>query len=96
MGSRTCRSGPTRPTNKWGPYERISIHLKRAIVAAEDAKFLELEGFDVEGIQAAVEKDLKKGKLVAAAPPSASSSPRTCSCPASAASSARGRKPSSR
>jgi monofunctional biosynthetic peptidoglycan transglycosylase len=47
------------------PYERISIHLKRAIVAAEDAKFLELEGFDAEGIQAAVEKNLKKGKLVA-------------------------------
>ncbi|MBU1397039.1 MAG: monofunctional biosynthetic peptidoglycan transglycosylase [Gammaproteobacteria bacterium] len=51
--------------HKWVPYDRISIHLKRAIVAAEDAKFLEHEGFDVEGIQAAVEKNLKKGKLVA-------------------------------
>ena len=51
--------------HKWVPYERISIHLKRAIVAAEDAKFLEHEGFDVEGIQAAVEKNLKKGRLVA-------------------------------
>jgi monofunctional biosynthetic peptidoglycan transglycosylase len=51
--------------HKWVPYDRISIHLKRAIVAAEDAKFLEHEGFDVEGIQAAVEKNLKKGRLVA-------------------------------
>ena len=51
--------------HKWVPYDRISIHLKRAIVAAEDSKFLEHEGFDVEGIQAAVEKNIKKGKLVA-------------------------------
>jgi len=51
--------------HKWVPYDRISIHLKRAIVAAEDAKFIEHEGFDVEGIQKAVEKNLKKGRLVA-------------------------------
>ena len=51
--------------HKWVPYDRISIHLKRAIVAAEDAKFLAHEGFDVEGIQAAVEKNIKKGRLVA-------------------------------
>jgi monofunctional glycosyltransferase len=51
--------------HKWVPYDRISIHLKRAIVAAEDAKFLEHEGFDVEGIEAAVKKNLKKGRLVA-------------------------------
>lgn len=51
--------------HKWVPYERISKHLKRAIIAAEDARFLEHEGFDVEGIQAAVEKNLKKGRLVA-------------------------------
>ena len=51
--------------HKWVPYDRISIHLKRAVVAAEDARFLEHEGFDVEGIQAAVEKNIKKGRLVA-------------------------------
>jgi monofunctional biosynthetic peptidoglycan transglycosylase len=51
--------------HKWVPYDRISIHLKRALVAAEDAKFLSHEGFDVEGIEAAVKKNLKKGKLVA-------------------------------
>lgn len=51
--------------HQWVPYARISIHLKRAIVAAEDSKFLNHEGFDLEGIQSAVEKNLKKGRLVA-------------------------------
>jgi monofunctional glycosyltransferase len=49
----------------WVPYNRISVHLKRALIAAEDAKFLEHEGFDWEGIQQAYEKNLKKGKVVA-------------------------------
>lgn len=51
--------------HKWVPYKRISIHLKRAIIAAEDAKFVDHEGFDWEGIQKAYEKNLKKGKIVA-------------------------------
>ena len=51
--------------HKWVPYERISPHIKRAIIAAEDSKFLDHEGFDIEGIQNAVEKNIKKGKLVA-------------------------------
>lgn len=49
----------------WVTYRKISPNLKRAMVAAEDAKFLDHEGFDVEGIQKAVEKNLKKGRLVA-------------------------------
>ena len=50
---------------EWVPYERISIHLKRAIIAAEDAKFVDHEGFDWEGIQKAMEKNQKKGRFVA-------------------------------
>jgi len=50
---------------RWIPYEQISPHLKRAIIAAEDAKFLEHEGFDLDAIQKAYEKNLKKGKLIA-------------------------------
>jgi monofunctional biosynthetic peptidoglycan transglycosylase len=50
---------------QWVPYERISNHLKRAVVAAEDAKFSEHEGFDWEGIQKALEKNQKKGRIVA-------------------------------
>jgi monofunctional glycosyltransferase len=50
---------------KWVPYDRISNNLKRAMVAAEDAKFVDHEGFDWEGIQLALEKNQKKGKVVA-------------------------------
>jgi monofunctional biosynthetic peptidoglycan transglycosylase len=51
--------------HQWVPYERISAHLKRAIVAAEDDKFLDHDGFDWDGIQRAIEKNQKKGKPVA-------------------------------
>ena len=52
---------------EWVPYERISVHLKRAVVAAEDAKFLDHEGFDWEAIQKAMAKNEKRGKVVAGA-----------------------------
>jgi len=48
----------------WIPYNRISVSLKRAVVAAEDAKFLDHEGFDWEAIQQAYEKNQKKGRVV--------------------------------
>ena len=51
--------------HKWVPYEKISGNLKRAVMASEDAKFLQHDGFDWEGIQTAWEKNLKKGKVVA-------------------------------
>lgn len=51
--------------HKWVDYARISPHLKRAMIAAEDSKFVEHEGFDWEAIEKAYEKNLKKGKIVA-------------------------------
>ncbi len=51
--------------HQWVPYNRISNNLKRALVASEDAKFLEHDGFDWEGIQTAWEKNMKKGRIVA-------------------------------
>jgi len=50
---------------KWVSYDRISGNLKRAMVAAEDAKFIDHEGFDWDGIQLALEKNQKKGHVVA-------------------------------
>ncbi len=50
---------------KWVSYAKISNNLKRALIAAEDAKFVDHEGFDWEGIQKAYVKDLRKGKIVA-------------------------------
>ena len=49
----------------WVPYARISVHLKRAVIAAEDARFLEHDGFDWEGIAKAREKNARKGRVVA-------------------------------
>jgi monofunctional biosynthetic peptidoglycan transglycosylase len=46
----------------WVPYEKISIHLKRAVISAEDGHFLEHDGFDWDGIQYALEKNLAKGR----------------------------------
>jgi monofunctional biosynthetic peptidoglycan transglycosylase len=50
--------------HQWVGYERISANLKRAVVTAEDAKFLDHEGFDWEGIQRAIEKNQRRGKSV--------------------------------
>ena len=50
---------------EWVSYSRISVNLKRAIVAAEDAKFLDHEGFDWDSIAKAYERNLKQGKIVA-------------------------------
>ena len=49
---------------KWVDYSQISNNLKRAVIASEDAKFNDHEGFDWEGIEKAYEKNLKKGKIV--------------------------------
>ncbi|QDQ26453.1 monofunctional biosynthetic peptidoglycan transglycosylase [Chitinimonas arctica] len=54
-----------RLQHEWVPYAKISPHLKRALVAGEDAKFLDHEGFDWEGIQTAWEKNQKKGRISA-------------------------------
>jgi len=50
---------------QWVPYARISANLKRAMIVAEDAKFTEHGGFDWDGIQSALEKNRKKGQVVA-------------------------------
>lgn len=59
------REPKLRLRQQWVPYARISNHLKRAIVAAEDAKFLDHEGFDWEAIQKAHAKNLQRGRVVA-------------------------------
>lgn len=51
--------------HRWVPYAKISANLKRAVIAAEDYKFLDHEGFDWEGIQDAMERNLRRGRIVA-------------------------------
>lgn len=49
----------------WVPYDKISTHVKRAVIAAEDDKFIDHEGFDWDGMQKAIEKNQRKGRVVA-------------------------------
>jgi len=57
-------SPPQTLRQNWVPYERISPALKRAVIAAEDARFTEHEGVDWEAIERAYEANRKKGKVV--------------------------------
>ena len=48
----------------WVPYERISMNLKRAIIASEDSHFSAHEGVDWDALQKAYEKNNRKGRTV--------------------------------
>jgi monofunctional biosynthetic peptidoglycan transglycosylase len=48
----------------WMPYDRISLVLKRAVIAAEDANFTDHDGVDWDAIERAYERNLRKGKVV--------------------------------
>jgi monofunctional biosynthetic peptidoglycan transglycosylase len=51
--------------HQWVNYNQISISIKQAVIAAEDAKFIDHEGFDWEGIEKAYEKNKRRKKIVA-------------------------------
>lgn len=43
--------------HRWVPYERISIHLKRAVIASEDARFADHGGVEWEAVEKAWERN---------------------------------------
>lgn len=51
--------------HQWRDYDQISDNLKHAIVAAEDAKFTQHQGFDIEGIKFALERNRENEHVVA-------------------------------
>lgn len=51
--------------HEWVDYASISNHLKRAVIAAEDGKFLEHNGFDWQGMEKALEKNRRRGRRAA-------------------------------
>ncbi len=51
--------------HQWVDYSRMSNHIKRAVIAAEDGKFLEHNGFDWDGMKKALEKNQRRGKRAA-------------------------------
>ncbi len=53
-----------RLRHQWVPYDRISAHLKRAVITSEDARFVEHEGVDWEAVQKAYEENLRRGRPI--------------------------------
>jgi monofunctional biosynthetic peptidoglycan transglycosylase len=64
MGELRAKNGKAVLQYRWVPYARISTQLKRAMIAAEDARFTEHGGFDWDGIRNAIEKNRKAGRVV--------------------------------
>jgi monofunctional biosynthetic peptidoglycan transglycosylase len=54
---------PVIREQNWVSYERISSNLVRAVLAGEDQKFFDHEGFDWEELQKAIEKDWEEKKF---------------------------------
>ena len=50
-------------TQKWVPMSQISPNIIKAVLIGEDDKFWNHDGFDVAGMEQALEKTLKKGKV---------------------------------
>ncbi len=50
--------------HRWVDYARQSVHLKRAVIAAEDANFRNHEGIDWDAMERAWERNAKQGKVV--------------------------------
>ncbi len=53
----------TEVHQQWVGLGAMSAHLPRAVIAAEDSRFCEHRGFDVEAIEKAMQRNQKGGKL---------------------------------
>jgi monofunctional glycosyltransferase len=53
-----------RHVHQWVPYARISKNLQRAVLVAEDSRFWEHEGIDVEEIRKSIEINMERGGAV--------------------------------
>jgi monofunctional biosynthetic peptidoglycan transglycosylase len=69
MRSDAWRLSQDRPDlsiqHTWVPYDQISRSLKRAIIASEDANFVNNNGYETDAILQAWEKNKARGKIVA-------------------------------
>jgi monofunctional biosynthetic peptidoglycan transglycosylase len=55
---------PVRRVQQWVPYTRISQHLKRAVIVAEDSAFFEHEGIDLEEIKESIRISVERGSPI--------------------------------
>jgi len=51
------KTGALKWRQQWVPYAQISSHLKRAVIASEDAGFIGHEGIDMDALEKAWEKN---------------------------------------
>jgi monofunctional biosynthetic peptidoglycan transglycosylase len=51
-----------RRVQRWVRYERISNHLRRAVLVAEDSAFWQHDGVDIEQIKESIEQSLEQGR----------------------------------
>ena len=64
-------TGALKWRQQWVPYASVSDHLKRAIIASEDASFIVHEGVDMQALEKAWERNAKAEERAAQAPASA-------------------------
>lgn len=65
VAAATQEGKPFSVRQKWVTYDRISPHLKRALIVSEDDTFLQHGGFNWDAMQKAFEKNEQRGKVVA-------------------------------
>jgi monofunctional biosynthetic peptidoglycan transglycosylase len=56
------RNPKAKLQHRWVDYARQSAHLKRAVIASEDARFPDHDGVDWEAIEQAFERNAKRGR----------------------------------
>jgi len=56
------RNPSAKLEHRWVAYDRLSVHLKRAVIASEDAKFPDHDGVDWNAIEQAMERNAKRGR----------------------------------
>lgn len=48
---------------EWVPYDKISLNLKRAVIAAEDSGFMDHKGVEIAAIELAIKRNARRGRV---------------------------------
>ena len=57
----TAEGRKQRHLHRWVPYSRISKNLQRAVLVAEDSRFFQHEGVDLEELRKSIEINIERG-----------------------------------
>jgi monofunctional biosynthetic peptidoglycan transglycosylase len=64
MEQRAAEQGvKARPLGSWVSYNNISLHLRNAVLVAEDGAFFQHSGYDLDELKEAVKKDWKERRF---------------------------------